>query len=160
MLKFGHPDIFRDSYITYAKVYEMGLRLDLRTILSALLIPTQFRLLLKESQNIRKLYHLIYLHTRALIAYRTFRLLLLEAVHRRVIKKLQISLGTLPEDEKAAFQRPSKKDKKAKKDDSGKILEEYLLHTLQRQKGIIDTFVEVQDNQDIVSWDDTPQDIG
>ena len=135
----------------------MGLRIDLRTILSALLIPTQFRLLLKESQKLRKFYHLIYYHTRALIAYRTFRVLLLEAVHRRVIKKLQISLGTLPEDEKAAFQKQGKKDKKAKKDDSGKILEEYLLHTLWRQQGIIDRFFEVQDNENIVSWGDIDQ---
>ena len=135
----------------------MGLRLDLRTILSALLIPTQFRLLLKESQNIRKFYHLIYLHTRTLITYYTFRVLLLEALHRRVIKKLQISLGTLPEDQKQAFMKGGKKDKKAQKDDSGKILEEYLLHSLARQAEIVDRFVEVQDNQDIVTWDDTSQ---
>ena len=104
----------------------MGLRIDLRTILSALLIPTQSRLLIRESQKLRKLYHLVHLLTRTLITYRNFVVLLLEAAHRREIKKLQISLGTLPDDEKAAFQKPGKKDKKAKKDDSGKILEDSL----------------------------------
>ena len=153
--KSGHLSIFRDSYITYARVYEMGLRIDLRTILSALLIPTQFRFLLKESQKIRKFYHLIHLHTRTLIAFRTFRLLLLEAVHRREIKKLQISLGTLPEDEKAAFQKSKGKPKKAKKDNSGKLLEEYFMHAIFRQKGIVDKFLEIQNNKDIVMWGST-----
>ena len=130
----------------------MGMRIDLRTILSALLIPTQFRFLIKESQKIRKFYHMIHLHTRTLIAYRTFRLLLLEAVHRREIKKLQLSLGTLPEDEKAAFQKPKNKLKKAKKDNSGKLLEDYFLHTIYRQKDALNKYIEFKDNQDSVMW--------
>ena len=130
----------------------MGMRIDLRTILSALLIPTQFRFLIKESQKIRKFYHMIHLHTRTLIAYRTFRLLLLEAVHKREIKKLQLSLGTLPEDEKAAFQKPKNKLKKAKKDNSGKLLEDYFLHTIYRQKDALNKYIEFKDNQDSVMW--------
>ena len=130
----------------------MGLRIDLRTILSALLIPTQFRALLKESQKLRKFYHLIHLHTRTLIAFRTFRLLLLEAVHRREVKKLQISLGTLPEDEKASIQKSKDKRKKKKKDNSGKLLEEYFMHAIYRQKSIVDKFLEIRDNKDIVMW--------
>ena len=133
-------------------MYTMGMRIDLRTILSALLIPTQFRFLIKESQKIRKFYHMIHLHTRTLIAYRTFRLLLLEAVHKREIKKLQLSLGTLPEDEKAAFQKPKNKLKKAKKDNSGKLLEDYFLHTIYRQKDALNKYIEFKDNQDSVMW--------
>ena len=100
----------------------------------------------------RKFYHLIHLQTRTLIAFRTFRLLLLEAVHRREIKKLQISLGTLPEDEKAAFQKPKGKHKKSKKDNSGKLLEEYFMHTIYRQNAVVDKFIEIQSNRDIVMW--------
>ena len=95
---------------------------------------------------------MIHLHTRTLIAYRTFRLLLLEAVHRREIKKLQLSLGTLPEDEKAAFQKPKNKLKKAKKDNSGKLLEDYFLHTIYRQKDALNKYIEFKDNQDSVMW--------
>jgi hypothetical protein len=130
----------------------MGLRIDLRTILSALLIPTQFRFVLKESQKLRKFYHLIHLHTRTLKAYRTFRLLLLQSVHRREVKKLQISLGTLPEDQKVAFQKIKGKRNKGPKDNSGKLLEEYFMNTIYRQKAVVDKFMEIQNNTDIVMW--------
>ena len=130
----------------------MGLRIDLRTILGALLIPTQFRFLLKESQMLRKFYHLVHLHTRTLIQFRTFRLLLLEAVHRREVKKLQISLGTLPEDEMDKIKKSKGKRKKGKKDNSGKLLEEYFMQAIYRQKSIVDKFLEIRDNKDIVMW--------
>ena len=130
----------------------MGLRVDLRTILSALLIPTQFRYLLKESQMLRKFYHLIHLHTRTLIQFYMFRLLLLEAVHRREVKKLQISLGTLPEDEMEKIKKSKDKRKKGKKDNSGKLLEEYFMQAIYRQKSRVDKFLEIRHNKDIVMW--------
>ena len=133
----------------YVKVYDMGLRIDLRTILSALLIPTQSRLLMKESQELRKLYHLVHYHTRTLITYYSFRLLLLKALHRREIKKLQISLGTLPAEEKS---RLKKEDKNKINKENGKLLEEYLLCALSRQTEMIDIFYQTQKSKNIVSW--------
>ena len=143
----------------------MGLRMDLRTILNALLIPTQFRLLLKESQKLRKFYRLVHLHTRTLIAYQTFRILLLEAVYRREVKELQLSLATLPKDQKTSSRK--KMDKKstikspkdameeleANKNSSGKLVEEYFLNSIYDQQKRIGTFLDFMDNEDIVIWD-------
>ena len=142
----------------------MGLRIDLRTILHALLIPTQFRFLLKESQKLRKFYHLVHLHTTTLIAYQTFRILLLEAVYRREVKKLQLSLATLPKDEKTSGRKgmgkkstkkpeDSMEEPEANKNSSGKLVEDYFLNSIYDQEKRIGTFVDFMDNEDIVMWD-------
>ena len=140
---FIYPFIFRYAYLTYAKVYKLGLRIDCRTFLGAFLIPTQFRLLIKQSQKLRKFYHLMHLYTRTLVAFRNFRLLLLEAVYRREIKKIQISLGILP---------VRKLKVKHTKDHSGKLLRDYFMHSIYRQKVVVDRFIEIQNNRDIVMW--------
>ena len=143
----------------------MGLRIDLRTILHALLIPTQFRLLLRESQKLRKFYHLIHLHTRTLIAYRTFRILLLEAVHRREVKKLQLSLATLPKHDKSSSKKVAGKksikkteaaieqELQKKMNSSGKLVEDYFLNAIDEQNKRAGTFVDFMDNENIVIWD-------
>ena len=142
----------------------MGLRIDLRTILHALLIPTQFRLLLRESQKLRKFYHLIHLHTRTLIAYRTFRILLLEAVHRREVKKLQLSLAALPKYDKSSSKKVTSKKRSKKNEDameqppnkensSGKLVEDYFLNAIDEQNKRAGTFVDFMDNENIVIWD-------
>ena len=142
----------------------MGLRIDFRTILHALLIPTQFRLLLKESQKLRKFYHLIHLHTRTLIAYRTFRILLLEAVHRREVKKLQLSLAALPKYDKSSSKKVTGKKRTKKNEDameqppnkdnsSGKLVEDYFLNAIDEQNKRVGIFVDFMDNENIVIWD-------
>ena len=61
-------------------------------------------------------------------------------------------MGTLPEDEKAAFQKTKGKRLKGKKDNSGKLLEEYFMQAIVRQKGIVDKYLEIMNNEDIVMW--------
>ena len=117
-----------------------------------------------ESQKLRKFYHLVHLHTRTLIAYQTFRILLLEAVYRREVKKLQLSLATLPKDEKTSARKGMGKKSTKKPEDaieemeartnpSGKLVEDYFLNSMYDQQKRVGTFVDFMDNEDIVMWD-------
>ena len=53
---------------------------------------------------------------------------------------------------KRSIQKSIEKRKKKKKDNSGKLLEEYFMHAIYRQKSIVDKFLEIRDNKDIVMW--------
>ena len=79
-----------------------------------------------------------------MVAYRTFRLLLLEATHQTLIKKLQQPFSTHDDKQRRKNKGPT--------DKRGKKLEEYLLESLKRQNCIIQTFDRLKDSRDIVTY--------
>ena len=137
----------RDAFQCWARLHQNAIRVDLRTTLSALLIPTDYRAVIREAQSMRKLYLLIKLQTRTMITYIYFRLMFLKHMHKKLAKKrnlvdneLDQRRGSLSKKNKGSSTSSGNNllDKKAP--GAGKYLEDYFTAAFVRWKTELELF--------------------
>ena len=121
----------------------ISVNVDLRTVLGALLIPPDYRLVIRQAQTIRKLHFLIRMMLRTLSLYKSFRLLFLGHIQTKMAK------AKSPHDHHTS---KTEKDKKAivennpldkKPPGPGMFLKDYFVATFDRWQNEMDIFEKV-----------------